>query len=366
MAAAEPGAVPAAGSGAPAAAGATDAGPTDPEREIPDHMVASRAEPDPSARAVRHGAPAGGGPLAGLTVLERGWLSSNNLLIHAAPGEAGAVLVDSGHVNHAPQTVALLRHALPGQPLALLLNTHLHSDHCGGNAAVQQAFDAPIAVPPGQAQALRDWDWPRLSWAATGQRMARCTPQQVRGPGEVLVAGGREWQLLAAPGHDPHSLMLFDARHGVLASADALWANGFGVVFPELEGEPGFDEVAATLDLISRLPVQVVVPGHGAPFTDVAAALARARRRLAGLKADPARHAGHALKVLIKYHLMEERSQPLAELQAWAAATPLLHTLWQRFPPLGLADASAWVVQALEDLAASGALRRQGETVFDV
>jgi len=30
--------------------------------------------------------------LTGLTVLERGWLSSNNILIHAAEGEPGAVL----------------------------------------------------------------------------------------------------------------------------------------------------------------------------------------------------------------------------------------------------------------------------------
>ena len=33
-------------------------------------------------------------PLDGLTVLERGWLSSNNLLIHPAAGEPGAVLCD--------------------------------------------------------------------------------------------------------------------------------------------------------------------------------------------------------------------------------------------------------------------------------
>src|SRR5690606_6700204 len=75
--------------------------------------------------------------LNGLTVLERGWLSSNNVLIHAAPGEPGAVLVDSGHVVHAEQTVALVRHALrAGEPLVRVVNTHLHSDHCGGNAAL--------------------------------------------------------------------------------------------------------------------------------------------------------------------------------------------------------------------------------------
>ena len=45
-----------------------------------------------------------GDPLAGLTVLQRGWLSSNNVLIHPTPGEPGAVLVDASHVNHAAQT----------------------------------------------------------------------------------------------------------------------------------------------------------------------------------------------------------------------------------------------------------------------
>ena len=48
--------------------------------------------------------------LQGLTVLQRGWLSSNNVLLHGR-GE-GAVLVDSGHVLHATQTVALVQQAL--------------------------------------------------------------------------------------------------------------------------------------------------------------------------------------------------------------------------------------------------------------
>jgi glyoxylase-like metal-dependent hydrolase (beta-lactamase superfamily II) len=58
-------------------------------------------------------------------------------------------------------------------------------------------------------------------------------------------------------------VMLFDRAHGVLLSADALWENGFGLIFPEIAGEPGFDDMHAVLDLIATLPVQVVVPGHG-------------------------------------------------------------------------------------------------------
>jgi glyoxylase-like metal-dependent hydrolase (beta-lactamase superfamily II) len=302
--------------------------------------------------------------LRGLSVFERGWLSSNNILIHAAEGEAGAVLVDTGHVNHAAQTLALVRHALQGQPLARIVNTHLHSDHCGGNALLQGELGAAVAVPPGHAEAVRDWDESALTYRASGQRAARFAAAHTVHPGQSWVAGGREWEALAAPGHDEHSLIYFDRAHGVLLSADALWENGFGAVFPEMVGEPGFDDVAAVLDLIDSLPVRLVVPGHGRPFADVAGALARARRRLAGFQADPARHLHHAAKVLLKYHLMEVHEQALPELQRWAADTPLYRSLCERQARPGR-SAQAWLEQLVDELVAQGALARAGLHVRD-
>jgi glyoxylase-like metal-dependent hydrolase (beta-lactamase superfamily II) len=303
--------------------------------------------------------------LAGLTVLERGWLSSNNILIHPAPGESGAVLVDSSHVSHAIQTVALLRHALGGQRLVRVVNTHLHSDHCGGNAALQREFGAEIIVPPGHAQAVRDWDALTLSHDATGQRSERFSIVGTLSAGEHFVAGGRRWDAHAAPGHDPHSLILHDAANGVLISADALWEQGFGIVFPEIDGVPGFDDVAYTLDRIERLAPRVVIPGHGAPFTDVAGALVRARARLAGFVAQPERHARHAVKVLIKYHVMEERALPLDALLRWAAETPLLRTLWHRFGVRDEPSALRWCERFVHELVKGGALVLNEDVVRD-
>jgi glyoxylase-like metal-dependent hydrolase (beta-lactamase superfamily II) len=303
--------------------------------------------------------------LKGLTVLERGWLSSNNVVIHGVGGEGGAVLIDTGHVAHAEQTVPLVRHALRGQALQRIVNTHLHSDHCGGNAALQRAFGAPIVVPPGNAAAVAAWDTMRLTHASTGQRSERFAHTATLAPGEVFIAGGRRWNAIAAPGHDPHSLLLFDAANGVLISADALWENGFGVVFPEIDGEPGFDDVDATLNAIERLPVRVVIPGHGGPFTDVSAALARARSRLAGFRQEPARHARHAAKVLIKYHVMEEQRIAHGALLQWAAATPNLVTLWQRFGAAGSASPEQWCALFVDELVAQGALARDGGAVID-
>ena len=301
--------------------------------------------------------------LQGVTFIERGWLSSNNVLLRGAPGE-GATIVDSGHCVHAAQTLALVCHALAGgaaggaaegEPLARIVNTHLHSDHCGGNALLQREFGVPLLVPPGQWDAARAWDEDALSYRPTGQRCERFTPDARIAPGDALTVGGRRWDVLAAPGHDPHSVVLFDAAHGVLISADALWGNGFGVVFPELEGESAFDEVEAVLDLIDSLPVQWVLPGHGAAFQDVKPALARARARLASFRADPARHHRHAAKVLLKYHLLEEQRQPIVALRAWFASTPLARGIWNR---LGAPDGrlEAWCDTLLAELVASQAL----------
>ncbi len=312
-------------------------------------------------------APIGSHPaLAGLSVLERGWLSSNNIVVHPRGGEGGAWLIDSGHAVQRDQTVALVRRALGDEPLERVVNTHLHSDHCGGNAALQRAFGAEVTIPPGQADAVRAWDLTRLGHDDFGLR-ERFTIASTIGPGERFRAGARDWEALPAPGHDPHSLMFFEPAHGLLVSADALWANGFGVVFPELFDEPGgFDDVGAVLDAIARLPVQLVVPGHGAPFTDVAAALARARSRLAAFRADPASHARHALKVLMKYHLMEVRSQPLADLVRWTAATPIARRVWERYG-MRVADSPAsWCERLIGELVRSGALALRDAVVCDV
>jgi len=257
---------------------------------------------------------------ATMRVFERGWLSANNILF---TGQDTA-LVDSGYLTHAPQTLALVRHALEGRKLDRLLNTHLHSDHCGGNAALQAAYQCHTSIPALDAENVACWDEEALSYRATGQQCARFTYDAVLAPGDQLELGNLRWQVLAAPGHDPHALLLFCAREGILISGDALWENGFGVVFPELAGEPGFAEVGATLELIATLDAGLVIPGHGPMFGDIKGALARARSRLDYLSADPRRNAENAVKVLLKFLLLERGRLALGELPGLFASIPVV------------------------------------------
>jgi glyoxylase-like metal-dependent hydrolase (beta-lactamase superfamily II) len=236
------------------------------------------------------------------------------------------------------------------------VNTHLHSDHCGGNAALQEAYRCRTIIPAAEAGKVARWDEDALSYKVTGQQCPRFGFDQTMAPGDELALGDLRWQVLAAPGHDPHALLLFAPSEGILISGDALWENGFGVIFPELAGEPGFAEQRATLDLIANLDARLVIPGHGGPFTDTQGALARARGRLEHLAADPVRNAENAVKVMLKFLLLERRSVPLAGLAQLLASIPLVEhvrkTCLGRTPD----ELAEWAAAALER---AGAARRE-------
>jgi glyoxylase-like metal-dependent hydrolase (beta-lactamase superfamily II) len=158
-------------------------------------------------------------------------------------------------------------------------------------------------------------------------------------------------------------VVLFAPSTGVLVSADALWENGFGVVFPELEGEDAFDAVGATLDLISRLQPRLVIPGHGAPFMDAPAALARAYSRLEHFRRKSLSHVRYGLKVLVKFKLLELQTWPMTALYAWAEQTRYIGELQRRhFPGTPLPELLDGVVKELE---AAAALRYESGVLLD-
>ncbi len=286
-------------------------------------------------------------------MLERGWLSSNMVVL---VGESQAAVVDTGYWTHSQQTLDLVQRSLGGRALDVIVNTHLHSDHCGGNAALQARYQrARTLIPPGQAAAVRRWDEQVLTYGATGQHCPRFRADATLEVGGVLNVGGLDWEVHAAPGHDPHSVVLFEPASRTLISADALWENGFGVVFQELEGDRAFEEVEATLAVIERLRPVAVIPGHGSVFGGVEGALSRARGRLAAYRSDPVRHATHAAKVLLKFKLLEVQSQPADQFLAWAEQTPYFRIVRDRFFPGK--DLRDWAEMLVGDLARAGAAR---------
>lgn len=290
----------------------------------------------------------------GVRLLERGWLSANNILLRDG---AEAALIDSGYVAHAAQTVALVGQALDGARLTRLINTHSHSDHIGGNAALVRAYGCRVTVPEGIAEAIRDWDEDALLLRPAAQEGEPFAHDAELRPGDRFHAGGLEWHCIAAPGHDMHALMFHAPQARLLISGDALWADGFGVLFPDLVTDgPGRVAARHTLDAIGRLAVDTVIPGHGPAFADVAEALTRAYRRLDAFDEDPLRLARHAMKVLITFRMLATRRLPRREFIDAFAAAPLAQDIARhRFA----CSAATLVEDSLRDLLRTGVLREE-------
>lgn len=290
-----------------------------------------------------------------LLVLERGWLSSNSVVFF--DGDEAA-LIDSGYVAHAAQTVALVGHALDGRRLTRLLNTHSHSDHLGGNAALVAAFACQVIVPSGIAAAVAQWDEEALLLSPAGQSAARFRYDATISDGEQVELGGLNWQAIAVPGHDMDALAFYNAERRILISGDALWRDGFGVIFSELLDDlgtaGGFAATRATLDRLARLPIDVVIPGHGAPFNAVDDALERAYQRLAAFEQSGERLARHALKVMFVFSMLERRQLARSELPAFLGRLPFYRQVALRY--LGY-DSEALAQWLASELIRSGTLR---------
>ncbi len=295
----------------------------------------------------------------GIQLIERGWLSANSVVLHA---RAAATVVDSGYGAHAAQTVALLEHALEGKSLEHLVNTHCHSDHMGGNAAIQKKFSCRTSIPAGEAPLIDRWDERELILSDADQRAERFAYDDTFADGDTLEMGGYGWQVLAAPGHDTHAVMFHSPETRVLISGDALWENGFGAVFAQLFGrDTALAETRQTLERIAGLGAKIVIPGHGRPFGEAGAALERAFSRLGAFEQDLTRLARHCVKVLFTFSLLEKRSMPLAELPGYVERVAILAEINRAYLKMRPAAFAEWLVT---DLERAGALeRREGRVL---
>lgn len=290
-----------------------------------------------------------------LHVFIRDWLSSNNILLKSRDGH---VLIDSGYVRHAPLTLALLAtsQGIGDAPLSRLVNTHCHSDHMGGNGAIQTRYGCHISLPVGEAPLVAVWDEQTLLLDYCDQRADRFSCEEIISPGETRVWGDLEWRALAAPGHDMGALVFFNPEHGILISGDALWQNGYGFVMPQEIDPQAMPAARATLEMLARLPIRVVIPGHGDPFSDVAAALERAFARTAAFEADTLRVARHALKVVLVFALLDKQRMRQDELPSYLERVGIYRDFNARFfrvPPAVLAD------RLVGELERAGAVKRE-------
>jgi glyoxylase-like metal-dependent hydrolase (beta-lactamase superfamily II) len=289
----------------------------------------------------------------GIRVIVRGMLNCNQVVL-LSPGDN--VVIDSGYCTHREATLELVAgpRGLDGEPLERLVNTHCHTDHMGGNAALASAHGCRITIPAGEAKHVRPWTPDTGSMALFDHRADPFHFDDTLGAGDRFNGAGLEWEVHAAPGHDDEALMFFEPRHRILVSGDALWERGMGIVWPEEGAASRIEASLDTLARIERLDPAVVIPGHGVPFGDVASAAARVRSRLAAFAADPALNARHVAKALFAFALLERGSMPVEEIPAYLERVPGYRLLAEPFLGQAPGDMAGWLVADLERSGAVG------------
>lgn len=150
---------------------------------------------------------------------------------------------------------------------AVLLNTHGHGDHIGGNAALKQAFpEAPLVIGAREAPLLID-PWANLS-ALFGQAVTSPPADVLVREGDVVEYAGIRLEVLDVPGHSPgHVVFVHRGEPSLAFGGDVLFRGGIGRFdFPNSDGKLLFEGIRTKL---FALPADTVVyPGHG-PVTTV-------------------------------------------------------------------------------------------------
>ena len=175
------------------------------------------------------------------------------------------VLIDVGTGANLERLERRLAAMLDGRRLRTLVLTHMHFDHTGGAAAVQESTGAKAYAHPPDDRALAEGDG-RLTcsgWLGERQRPLRISPLK---EGELIDCGSAKLEVLHTPGHTAGSICLLDRETGDLFSGDTVFTNG-GVGRWDLP-TGDHDQLLASLRRLSGLKLRGIYPGHGPYYED--------------------------------------------------------------------------------------------------
>lgn len=240
-------------------------------------------------------------------------------------GHGERVLFDTGYGSDTSRIVAGLADiGVPADALDLIVNTHWHSDHVGGNARLQSEFGIPIAAAAGDAEAVNSGHADACLAEWLDQPVERYRVDHALRPGDRLTAGPAEWQVLATPGHTPDHLSFYQPDDRLLLVGDAVHADDVGWLNIALDGPAAIDDALRTVEALSRLPIRLALPGHGPAISDPPEAFAAAHARYERMRADPQRAGWHACKRILAFALMINDGIPRDDLDAYLTGRPWL------------------------------------------
>jgi glyoxylase-like metal-dependent hydrolase (beta-lactamase superfamily II) len=216
--------------------------------------------------------------LENLFFIERGYLNANHLIYRSRR----PILIDTAYIADFAETARLIAELdVKITDVRLIISTHCHCDHIGGNKLIQDQSGCDIALHKIGKHFIdtRD-DW--ATWWKYYHQEADffdCTVEL--NDGDDVTIGPYEFNVIHTPGHAAEGIVLYNRKEKLLISSDTLWKNDM---------------------------VQTVYPGHGPPFKDMQKALSITRKRLNHFLSHGDQIGLDVLKKIMVYTLMMRKT----------------------------------------------------------
>ena len=159
------------------------------------------------------------------------------------------LLIDTGCDYTAAELVAFLA----GKKLDLVVNTHFHEDHVGGNALIQKQFQVSIYASPesipiiGQKPFL--YPYQEMVWGYPAPSTAKPLPPFIR-------IDHHTFDVLATPGHSAGHIVLLEKERGWCFSGDIFARDNPKFIRPE---EDMGETIRSLEKILAAIPAQITL-----------------------------------------------------------------------------------------------------------
>jgi glyoxylase-like metal-dependent hydrolase (beta-lactamase superfamily II) len=161
------------------------------------------------------------------------------------------ILVDTGAGQNKDYLFSKLReNGVEPEDIELVVNTHCHFDHIGGNYLFP---NAKIAVHRLDAVSIKNKDTLGTSMSAFGDEGNSRVDIELEDGDEIA-----DFKVIHTPGHTSGGICLWDGEN--LISGDTIFAGG-GVGRMDIGGD--YADMKNSVEKLLKLDVKNIYPGHG-------------------------------------------------------------------------------------------------------
>lgn len=239
--------------------------------------------------------------------IERGWLNANHFVFNGKK----KILIDTGYITSFEETKKWIETtSVDLRSVDLIVSTHSHCDHIGGNKRIQEISKCQIAIHQIDKKSIDSKDdW--ATWYRFYDQEAEFFPVDIAlEEGEKICLDDLELEVIHTQGHARGGISLYCPGGKFLISSDAVWDGDTGVLNTIVEGEDAPALALKSLEKISSLNIHVIYPGHGGIIRDPKGAIEKCRRRLEDLLKDPVKLGQDHLKKIIVWALLMKKGYP--------------------------------------------------------